>query len=115
MIKSGADVRKICIQKSKENALRIYNRNLCLCRRQSCGIYASVRQGRKEIKVITPMGVSLTLPVIDIDIKEDKVICAIKKDSGDDPDVTNGIKIYAAALAAAQAQVPVVYPQRIFF
>ena len=39
----------------------------------------------KEIKVITPMGVSLTLPVIDIDIKEDKVICAIKKDSGDDP------------------------------
>ena len=49
----------------------------------------------KEIKVITPMGVSLTLPVIDIDIKEDKVICAIKKDSGDDPDVTNGIKIYA--------------------
>lgn len=95
MIKSGADVRKICIQKSKENALRIYNRNLCLCRRQSCGIYASVRQGSKEIKVITPMGVSLTLPVIDIDIKEDKVICAIKKDSGDDPDVTNGIKIYA--------------------
>lgn len=95
MIKSGADVRKICIQKSKENALRIYNRNLCLCRRQSCGIYASVRPGSKEIKVITPMGVSLTLPVIDIDIKEDKVICAIKKDSGDDPDVTNGIKIYA--------------------
>ena len=45
--------------------------------------------------MITPMGVSLTLPVIDIDIKEDKVICAIKKDSGDDPDVTNGIKIYA--------------------
>ena len=48
MIKSGADVRKICIQKSKENALRIYNRNLCLCRRQSCGIYASVRQESKR-------------------------------------------------------------------
>lgn len=73
-----------------------YTTGTCACAAAKAAAYMLL-SGRevKEIKVITPMGVSLTLPVIDIDIKEDKVICAIKKDSGDDPDVTNGIKIYA--------------------
>lgn len=73
-----------------------YTTGTCACAAAKAAAYMLL-SGRevKEIKVITPMGVSLTLPVIDIDIKKDKVICAIKKDSGDDPDVTNGIKIYA--------------------
>lgn len=73
-----------------------YTTGTCACAAAKAAAYMLL-SGRevKEIKVITPMGVSLTLPVIDIYIKEDKVICAIKKDSGDDPDVTNGIKIYA--------------------
>lgn len=73
-----------------------YTTGTCACAAAKAAAYMLL-SGRKvkEIKVITPMGVSLTLPVMDIDIKEDKVICAIKKDSGDDPDVTNGIKIYA--------------------
>ena len=73
-----------------------YTTGTCACAAAKAAAYMLL-SGRevKEIKVITPMGVSLTLPVIDIDIKEDKVICAIKKDSGDDPDVTNGIKISA--------------------
>ena len=72
-----------------------YTTGTCACAAAKAAAYMLL-SGRevKEIKVITPMGVSLTLPVIDIDIKEDKVICAIKKDSGDDPGVTNGIKIY---------------------
>lgn len=73
-----------------------YTTGTCACAAAKAAAYMLLSGGEvKEIKVITPMGVSLTLPVIDIDIKEDKVICAIKKDSGDDPDVTNGIKIYA--------------------
>lgn len=73
-----------------------YTTGTCACAAAKAAAYMLLSGGKvKEIKVITPMGVSLTLPVIDIDIKEDKVICAIKKDSGDDPDVTNGIKIYA--------------------
>lgn len=73
-----------------------YTTGTCACAAAKAAAYMLL-SGRevKEIKVITPMGVSLTLPVIDIDIKEDKVICAIKKDSGDDPDVTDGIMIYA--------------------
>lgn len=73
-----------------------YTTGTCACAAAKAAAYMLLSGGKvKEIKVITPMGVSLTLPVIDIDIKEDKVICAIKKDSGDDHDVTNGIKIYA--------------------
>ena len=73
-----------------------YTTGTCACAAAKAAAYMLL-SGRevKEIKVITPMGVSLTLPVIDIDIKEDKVICAIKKDSGDDPDVTNGVLVYA--------------------
>ena len=53
--------------------------------------------GRKteKVKVSTPSGVSLTLDVEDIVIKDTRVSCAVRKDSGDDPDVTNGILVYA--------------------
>lgn len=48
-----------------------------------------------EVNVETPMGVHLQLPVEKIVRGIESVSCAIKKDSGDDPDVTNGIYIYA--------------------
>lgn len=48
-----------------------------------------------EVNVETPMGVHLQLPVEKIVRGAESVSCAIKKDSGDDPDVTNGIYIYA--------------------
>ncbi len=47
------------------------------------------------IQLKTPGGVALTLPVENIARRENTVSCAVKKDSGDDPDVTNGILIYA--------------------
>jgi len=49
----------------------------------------------KEVSILTPKGISLRLSVVDITKEESWVSCAIKKDSGDDPDVTNGILIYA--------------------
>ncbi len=52
-------------------------------------------QKKEEISLITPKGVALTLPVLDIAVEPDRVSCAIRKDSGDDPDVTNGALIYA--------------------
>lgn len=47
------------------------------------------------IEIITPKGISLKLEVVDIAVFANSVICAIRKDSGDDPDVTNGILVYA--------------------
>lgn len=43
----------------------------------------------------TPKGILLTLDVFDAQFGPNFARCAIKKDSGDDPDVTNGIVIYA--------------------
>lgn len=47
------------------------------------------------VSLPTPKGVMLTLDVIDGKIGENSASCAIKKDSGDDPDVTNGVLVYA--------------------
>ena len=48
-----------------------------------------------EVSLETPNHTHLTLPVLDISMEEAAVSCAVKKDSGDDPDITNGILIYA--------------------
>lgn len=47
------------------------------------------------VDLMTPKGIRLTLNILDITMEEDFVICAVQKDSGDDPDVTNGIMVYA--------------------
>lgn len=46
-------------------------------------------------EIMTPKGVLLKLEVLDAKICTDYAKCAIKKDSGDDPDITNGILVYA--------------------
>lgn len=44
---------------------------------------------------MTPKGIRLYLDVEDILRTKDKVRCAIRKDAGDDPDVTDQILVYA--------------------
>ena len=48
-----------------------------------------------SIKLDTPKGIMLTLDILDILRGPGFVRCAIRKDSGDDPDDTNGMLIYA--------------------
>lgn len=49
----------------------------------------------KSVEVETPKGVKLNLKIIDQKIGRDFTQCAVVKDAGDDPDVTDGAKIYA--------------------
>lgn len=49
------------------------------------------------VTLMTPKGIELHLEILDAEIFEYYALCAIKKDSGDDPDITDGIKIYAKA------------------
>lgn len=53
--------------------------------------------GRKkdQIRLITPKGMELNLSVLEIAMENTCVSCAVRKDSGDDPDVTNGTLIFA--------------------
>jgi len=48
-----------------------------------------------RISLITPKGIALHLQIKDISKGAGWVSCAVKKDAGDDPDVTDGLCIYA--------------------
>ncbi|EPR09350.1 cobalt-precorrin-5B (C(1))-methyltransferase CbiD [Ruminiclostridium papyrosolvens] len=48
-----------------------------------------------EVIITTPKGIRLTLQIDDIVKQKEWVSCSVEKDAGDDPDVTNGIKIFA--------------------
>ena len=49
----------------------------------------------EEVALETPKGILLHLLIEDIRMNPDEVICAVRKDGGDDPDVTHGILVYA--------------------
>ena len=48
-----------------------------------------------SVPLMTPKGILLDLELHDIQISENQVTCAVRKDAGDDPDTTNGILVYA--------------------
>ena len=58
-----------------------------------------------KVKLDTPKGIMLTLDVLDILRGPGFARCAIRKDSGDDPDDTNGMLIYAT-VSAMNASIP---------
>lgn len=47
------------------------------------------------VKIKTPIGIVIHLDIENIMFEEEYVSCAVKKYSGDDPDITNGIYIFA--------------------
>lgn len=49
----------------------------------------------ENITVMTPSGNSVTVGLTDIKKENDYVSCAVQKDSGDDPDVTDKILVYS--------------------
>ena len=49
----------------------------------------------KNVELMTPKGILLELEVCDAEISKESACCAVVKDSGDDPDITNGVKVYS--------------------
>ena len=52
-----------------------------------------------QVTLMTPAGIPLTLDVLEPVMTGGSASCAVRKDSGDDPDITNGILIYAKVSA----------------
>ncbi|MBQ4180986.1 MAG: cobalamin biosynthesis protein CbiD [Firmicutes bacterium] len=52
-------------------------------------------KGPEIITITTPKGKKLDLKIEDMKICEGRASCAVRKDSGDDPDVTDGALIYS--------------------
>lgn len=51
---------------------------------------------KQTITISTPKGISYTAQLEETERTQERVSCAVRKDSGDDPDITNGVLVYAA-------------------
>ncbi len=58
-----------------------------------------------QISLDTPKGVPLTLTVRNVTAGQGWASCAVRKDSGDDPDVTNGVLVYAKVQRIPEREV----------
>ena len=57
------------------------------------------------VRIDTPKGVVLELEPLEVERAEQYVSCAIRKDSGDDPDDTNGVLVFAKVEKVAEPGV----------
>ena len=55
-----------------------------------------------SVRIDTPKGIALNLEPLEVELAENYVSCAIRKDSGDDPDDTNGILVFAKVERTAE-------------
>ncbi|MFI3325624.1 MAG: cobalt-precorrin-5B (C(1))-methyltransferase CbiD [Clostridia bacterium] len=58
-----------------------------------------------SVCLVTPSGANLTIEILDVIKDENGVSCAVKKDSGDDPDITNGMLVYVKVSKISQKTV----------
>lgn len=58
-----------------------------------------------SVRIDTPKGITLNLEPLELELAENYVSCAIRKDSGDDPDDTNGILVFAKVERTAEPGV----------
>lgn len=60
-----------------------------------------------EVKLMTPKGIRLDLEVLEAKWTAEEASCAIRKDAGDDPDVTGGLEIYAVVRKSEEPGVQI--------
>ena len=79
------------------------------CAAAACKGAAEILLGgvmQKAVILMTPKGILLTLELKDIRIEGNQVTCAIQKDAGDDPDVTDQALIWAWAEPVKESPLP---------
>ena len=59
----------------------------------------------RQVRLLTPKGIELYLELEEIMRKKSEVSCAVRKYSGDDPDVTNGTLVCARAVLACHDSI----------
>lgn len=73
-----------------------YTTGSCAAAAAKAAAFMLLAGKRKDtIDLLTPKGIALHLTVEEICMRADEVSCAIRKDSGDDPDATRGTLVYA--------------------
>ena len=59
----------------------------------------------REISFMTPKGILLNLEILHIEKGEDFVSCAVRKDAGDDPDMTDGLEIFSRVKKTGESKI----------
>lgn len=73
-----------------------YTTGSCAAAAAKAAAYMLLKEEQIDyVSLLTPKGIKLHLEVLDIEKTADSVSCAIEKDAGDDPDVTDKLWIYA--------------------
>ncbi|MBR0134827.1 MAG: cobalamin biosynthesis protein CbiD [Clostridia bacterium] len=73
-----------------------YTTGSCAAAASKAAAYMLLSGRRKErITLETPKGITLELDIEDIRMTEAAASCAVRKDAGDDPDITDGALVYS--------------------
>ena len=73
-----------------------YTTGSCAAAASKAVAYMLLSGRRKEhITLETPKGITLELDIEDIAMSDTAVSCAVRKDAGDDPDITDGALVYS--------------------
>ena len=78
-----------------------YTTGSCAAAAAKAAAWMLTGRRKESISIMTPKGILLQLPVLDIQMEKKTVVCSIEKDGGDDPDVTKGAHIFAQVSLAA--------------
>lgn len=86
------------IYRKQKKLRRGYTTGSCAAAAACAAVSMLLMGGRKEaVELTTPGGIRLLLPVEEICREHNAVCCGVRKDGGDDPDVTHGMLIYVRA------------------
>ncbi|MCR5232991.1 MAG: cobalt-precorrin-5B (C(1))-methyltransferase CbiD, partial [Lachnospiraceae bacterium] len=87
-----------CKSKTAEPSTRLgFTTGSCAAAAAKAAAYMLISGNRKDsISIDTPTGITYNTDIEDISVDEGRVSCAVRKYSGDDPDITNDILVYAS-------------------
>ncbi len=94
------------IEKNGKELRYGYTTGSCATAATKAALLMYLQQQRQDtVEIMTPKGWALDLVLHDQTFSEKSASCSVIKDSGDDPDVTNGIKIFAKISPAEKAGI----------
>ncbi len=84
------------IQRGTRKLRRGYTTGSCAAAAAKAAAYMLLRRETlPRVSLITPKGIALELDTVSPEFGADCASCGIRKDSGDDPDITDGITVFA--------------------
>ena len=96
MLEMGTNLEKIYVQKNNKMLAYGYTTGSCAAAAAQGAarlLLTGIRPA--EVVLMTPKGIRLRLVPEECYMEGEEAVCVIRKDSGDDPDMTDGILVYA--------------------